>query len=58
MKDRKIIVILVLLILALVNYYVASLTQEVRAVVFAKIFIIGFLSSRLIFLLIEKFKTN
>lgn len=58
MKNRKLIVIAVLLMLALVNFYVSNQHENIRTVFFLQIFVIGFLFSRLVFLLIEKFSNN
>ena len=58
MENRKIIVIAVLLLLSFVNFYVLNVSEPIKLMSFFKIFVVGFLFSRLLFLLIDKFKTS
>jgi prolipoprotein diacylglyceryltransferase len=58
MENRKIIIIAVLLMLSVVNFYVMNQDENIRTIAFLKIFVVGFLFSRLVFLLIEKHSNN
>jgi hypothetical protein len=58
MEKRKLLVIAVLLLISVLNYYRIKGIENIRTIEFLSIFVIGFLFSRLVFLLIEKFKNK
>ncbi len=58
MEKRKLLVIAVLLLISVMNYYRIKGIENIRAIEFLSIFVIGFLFSRLVFLVIAHFKNN
>ncbi|MBP9792925.1 MAG: hypothetical protein KBC56_02900 [Flavobacterium sp.] len=58
MKNRKLPIITVLLLLSILNYTKIKGTENIRTIEFASIFVIGMLTSLLVVTLIEKFKNK
>jgi len=58
MRNRKLPIIAVLLLLSVMNYFRIEGTENIRTIEFISIFVIGMLSGLLLITVLEKFKNK